>query len=583
MALILRRASFSPSSYDPETREFEAVISTGAPVRRSGFIEELDLSAIDLDVLAGLPLLDSHRQDGTNFIVGSLVNAWRDGAAIVARFRLSSAPDVESIRTKIAEGDLKSVSIGYSAAKQSERATREGRVVTVHPRIHEVSLVGIPADASANIRMESPFIMTTTTTEGGTTAENENTITRSAQIRTIARSANLAPEWADAQIDSGADMQAVQAAAFEAMTSRTAPVIRHHVGASDSDPAVIRTRSADALAYRMGGLAELPEASRAFMGQSFLDLARDSVARTGVTVRGMSTDEVLQRSMHGTSDFPLVVADAANKTLLSSYKAAETPLKTLGKQRTVPNFKDASSLRLGGMGRLAELSEHGEITATSRAEIGETMSLKTYARRFDLTRKLIIDDDAGAFGDITAALGQAAAQTEADELVALVTGNPVMADGTVVFHASRGNITTGSALDETALSAMRLAMRGRTDLDGKTIIGATPRYLLVGPELETDAEKLLAAIQPAITADVNPFAGKLVLLVEPRISDDSFYVFADPARLPGFSYAYLSGQPGPQIQRQEMWDQLGVSFRVFEDFGCGWVDWRAAQFNGGAA
>ncbi len=81
------------------------------------------------------------------------------------------------------------------------------------------------------------------------------------------------------------------------------------------------------------------------------------------------------------------------------------------------------------------------------------------------------------------------------------------------------------------LTENREAMRLRTGTDGKTIIDAPPRYLLVPADLETEAEEMLAAIQPGSTADVNPFAGKLELLVEPRLPSGTWYLFADPARL----------------------------------------------------
>ncbi|SLN77518.1 hypothetical protein [Roseisalinus antarcticus] len=60
------------------------------------------------------------------------------------------------------------------------------------------------------------------------------------------------------------------------------------------------------------------------------------------------------------------------ESALASYRAAESPLKRLGRQRSLSNFKTAKSIRLGEMGRLEELGESGEITHTSRAENGET-------------------------------------------------------------------------------------------------------------------------------------------------------------------------------------------------------------------
>lgn len=103
--------------------------------------------------------------------------------------------------------------------------------------------------------------------------------------------------------------------------------------------------------------------------------------------------EVLQRA-HTTSDYSLVVRNAAGKVALATYQAAETPLTALARQRTLPNFKESTSIRMGEMGRLEPMTESGEFTATSRAELGETMRLRTFGRRFDATRQLQIVDDA---------------------------------------------------------------------------------------------------------------------------------------------------------------------------------------------
>lgn len=405
--------------------------------------------------------------------------------------------------------------------------------------------------------------------------ENQNdSVQHRAEVRTIARAANLPAEWADEQIDSGADLTAVRAAAFEEIQRRGTAVPRIRVTGSNDDPAQIQTRAADALAFRMAG-GELPDASREFVGMSLRDLAAESLTRSGVSTRGMSADEVFHRSL-GTSDFPLVVSNAMGKVAAQAYKVAESPLKALARQKTLPNFKTSTSIRIGEMGRLEEMTEDGEFTHTNRAETGETMALKTFGRAINVSRKLLIDDDLGLLGDMTAAMGQAAAQTEAEELVKLFTGNPNLSDGTAVFHASRGNTAAAllPVLSEAALTAARKHMRTVKGLDGKTIINAVPKYLVVSPDLETDAEKLLATIYAATTDDVQPI--KLTLVVEPRLTGDAWYLLADPASVPSIQYAYLSAAQGVQIQRQEAWDTLGLKYRAFLDFGCGWLDWRGA-------
>lgn len=550
---------------DPEALTVTAVVATGTPVQRRDsrgpFLEVLDPAGLVFEADEDVPLLTDHRQSARE-TVGRAYNLKIDGQSVRATLRLSMAEDVEPLRQRIADGSLRHVSAGYQVLAWSESRTPDGtRTKTATKwRLLEVSLVPVPADRNAIIHRsaEMPFDIET----------------RAALIETLRSACNLPDSWGEDLTEEAVTDEEVRTAARETMLTRQAPRIR--VNRSHDDPAAIITRAADAVAFRMAGGA-LPDASREFANMSLIELAKDSLQRSGVSTRGMGVDEVLQRA-HSTSDYPLVVSNAAGKVALESYKAAESPLKALARQRTLPNFKESTSIRLGEMGRLEPMTESGEFTATSRAEVGETMRLRTFGRRFDLTRQLQIDDDMNMFGDITRALGEAAAQTEAEEMVRLLTDPPEMSDGTTVFHASRGNLGTGLdyALSVEGLSLARQAMRVVKGVDGKTIIGARPRYLVVGPEMETAAEQLLATINPATVGDVNPFAQRLELVVEPRLSGDEWFLLADPAQVPSLQYGYLASAQGVQIQRREMWDTLGLSFRAFLDFGAGWADWRGA-------
>jgi len=271
-------------------------------------------------------------------------------------------------------------------------------------------------------------------------------------------------------------------------------------------------------------------------------MARDALTRSGVSVRGLSADEVLTRAMSN-SDFPLVVSNAMGKVAAQSYQAASSPLKVLSRQRVLPNFKESTSIRLGEMGRLEPLTESGEFTHTSRAENGESMSITTFGRGGNVTRKLFVNDDLGLLGDMTAAFGEAAAATETDIMVNLVTSNPNLSDGTPVIHASRGNLAAvGTAISVASVDLARKARRAFTGLDGRTLVNVQPKYLLVGPEIETVAEQFLATLNATTTANVNPFSGNLQLLVEPRITGNDWWIFPDAARLPCLQHGYSAPQ-----------------------------------------
>lgn len=572
-------ATMAPATFDADARTVEAVIATTTPVTRRDargtFAEVLDFSTLDLSNADTLRVLDSHRTASVRDAIGTVQAVRVDGEQLVATLRLSAADDVKPVLQRIADGTIRGVSIGYRATRWTE--TQSGGTRTKRPErwaLTEVTLTSNPADPAATLRQKEAIVPKDGTQPPTVDVAEQ---TRRSEIRSLVRSAGLEPQVADDLIDAGADLTRAKAEIFDAQQThqRSAPIIRSHAPAND-DPAVITRRQSDAVAYRMAG-GELPDDARQYVNMTLREMAVESLARQGVSTRGMSSDEVFTRAAHTSSDFPLVVSNAANKVALDTYKAAESPLKALCRQRTLPNFKESNAIRLGEMGRLEPLNEDGEIKATSRAENGESMRLGTYARQLTATRALLINDDLNLLGDMTAALGEAAAQTENDELVKLFTSNPAMSDGTPVFDASRGNIGTVGAPSIDTLTVTRVSLRTRKGMDGKTIIAAEPRYLLVSAALETEAEKVLASIQPNKSDDVNPFGGKLSLLVEPRLPDNAWYVFADPARLAAMQYAYLSSAQGVQIQRTEAWDTLGLKFRAFLDFGCGWLDWRPVQ------
>lgn len=576
---LTRAAGFAPSSFNAEERTVDAVISTFADViRRDGrgvFLERLDPAGLDLSGLIGAPLLDGHRTESARDVIGTVTGYRWEGEKLVAQIRLSQAPDAAPIIARIAEGTVRGVSIGYRVKRWEETTENNQRIRTAKEwEMFEVSAVPIGADRGARFRNGEAFAMPT--------EPDEIRQTRAA-IREIARSANLPADWADEQIDADATVTEARAAAFDAIQKRSAALPTIRVGQSHEDPAAIMQRRSEALHCRVTG-AKPSDAAKPYMAESLRDMARAAVEAAGTSTRGMDTDQLFRSAMHGTSDFPALLTSTGNRVLMDAYQVAQSPIRTIARQTTLADFRPASRLKLSDVGQLQELSENGEIKHTTRGEAVESYSLKTYATQFSISRKALINDDLGAFRDWGATAGRMAAETEANVLVGLLLSNPTMGeDGAAMFHASHGNLAgTGGALSVATLDAARKSMRGRKGLDGKTPINATPRYLVVGPELETTAEQVLASIYAATISDVNPFGGKLSLLVEPRITGNRWYVFADPAALPCLEYAYLSSAQGPQMASREGWEVLGMEFRVVLDFGAGAVDWRGAYLNPGA-
>jgi HK97 family phage prohead protease len=585
--LLTRSAEVRVNSYDPANRTFTAVIATPSPVQRrdaaGAYDEVLPADAFDLSN-QNVPLIDSHNRSTVRAILGRTLSIRREGDVIVAEAQLSSAEDVAPIGQRIADGTLTGMSIGYRPGGWANRSEGGRRIKTAtRVSIFEVTLTSNPADPNAAVRhhMEADVPKDTTT----------EPTDREALIARVRAAHALPEEWQTRMADAGDEITddeirasgREEAAAIRA--TRTTPTIRT-AAPQAGDPAVTRQARVEALACRMSGEAP-SDAARPFMNDGLADIARSCVEAAGTSTRGMGQDELFRAAMHTTSDFPGLLTEGGNRVLSTAYRRSESVLKTLARQRTATDFRALSILKVGEMGTLKKVSEAGEITATSMAEAKEGYALETFGRMFSLSRKAIINDDLGAFARWAEMMGQAAAETEAEQLLAMLTANAgggiKLSDGKNLFHADHGNLAgAGAAPSEATLSAARLAMRLQKGLDGSTPVNVVPKFILAGPALETTIEKLLATINPAATDDVNPFSGKLQVLIDPRISGNQWWVFGDPASAPVLEYAYLSSAPGPQLASRDGWEVLGREFRVILDFGCGAVDHRGAYRNAGA-
>lgn len=571
-------SGFAPGTLDMEAGTVDVTLTTGAPVQRGGHLEVLAIGPENVEFAQRVPLLDSHRQTSIADIKGSVSNIRFEPGAVVATLNISDP----SALAAVARGDVTGVSVGYRVKKWSERRDpKSGKLIrtAILFEIVEASLVAVPADKQATIRSQTmeDEIETGQQEIISDPPENETRAEVNAQIRSAVTYARLPAAFANDLIDREATVEEARSAVFAEMQRRSVPVSNIRVGPSGDDPAVVQDRMAEALACRAMG-TEPSEGARAYMSLGMSDMARQSLQRSGQAgIATLGREEVLTRALHTTSDFPNLLTATGNRILMPAYRAAESQLKQLARQRTADDFRPMSLLKLGEFGKLQKVTEAGEIKALTTGEAKEGYSLETFGGMFNLSRKAIINDDLGAFARWAEMMGRAAAETEADQLVALLTGNPVMDDGNALFSAAHGNLSaTGAAPDVDSLSAARLALRRQTGLDGVSPISATPKFILAAPELETTFEKLLAELAAAKVDDQNPFSGKMTLLIEPRLSGDDWYVFADPAMLPVLEYAYLSSAQGPQIASRDGWEVLGREFRVVLDFGCGAVDWRGA-------
>jgi phage major head subunit gpT-like protein len=165
----------------------------------------------------------------------------------------------------------------------------------------------------------------------------------------------------------------------------------------------------------------------------------------------------------------------------------------------------------------------------------------------------------------------------------MVTGNVKMDDGKAFFSTEHKNIAeTADILSDTTLTSALIAFKNQVDIDGNRKIRVQPKMLIVSPDYEIAARKLLTVIAPTNTGEVNVWASMgLTLIVEPRLSGKVWYMSADPNAIDSLYYANLDGQDGLRSNREEDFDTDSVKFAVRGEFGVAAIDYRGWYKNAG--
>jgi hypothetical protein len=204
----------------------------------------------------------------------------------------------------------------------------------------------------------------------------------------------------------------------------------------------------------------------------------------------------------------------------------------------------------------------------------------------------MINDDLQALSRIPLAMGAEAAQIENDVVYTLLTSNPVMSDTIALFATGHANLAgTGTAINTASLSAARAAMRKQQAplsaadaLAKPRYLSVVPKYLLVGPDKEAEANQFTSsqfvANQPA---SINPdYNRSLTPIVEPRLTGNQWYLVGDYAMVDTFEYAYLEGESGLFTERRIGFEVDGVEIKARSVFGAKPIDWRNMYKNPGA-
>lgn len=330
-----------------------------------------------------------------------------------------------------------------------------------------------------------------------------------------------------------------------------------------------------------------------YRSHKLLDIAKASLTHAGIKFDRMDPMQIVGAAFtQGTSDFPILLENAMHKVLQNAYATAADTWSRFCATGSVSDFRDHPRYRVGSLGNLDALTELGEFVNKTIPD-GEKAVIRagTKGNVINLSRQAIINDDMGAFLGLAAHLGRAARRTIEADVYALLALNgglgPTMADGLTLFHATHGNIGTGSAISVAGLDADRVLMGSQTDVGGNDFLDLRPGVLLVPLGLGGQARSIVGAEydddsgknqrKPNIIRDLYDD-----IVDTPRMTGTRRYSFANPTDAPVLEVAFLDGNTEPYLESEAGFSVDGTRWKVRLDYGVGAVDYRGAVTNAGA-
>ena len=321
-----------------------------------------------------------------------------------------------------------------------------------------------------------------------------------------------------------------------------------------------------------------------------MDMPLRAVLCECMRLEGMSVprsfDNDAIKAAFSTVSLPGILSNVANKKLLQSYQAQPIIATKLCTTGDLTDFKENQRFRLTDVGDLKPVGADGEIKDSALTEESAKNQLDTYAKKFCLTRKMIINDDLGAFLKVPTAMGNRAARLVDQLFFKRLMANPTCVDGKPLFGRDHKNLLSGanSALSADSLKKAIQMFIDQTDADGQPI-SVEPSILLVPTalkhlaiELTRGATLLMSGgADPTVRPAINVLADENLSIVSspylgnknyPNFSDASWYLFGKPGTVDTFEIGYLKGKRTPTVERGDLdFNVLGVWFRVYFDIG----------------
>ena len=314
----------------------------------------------------------------------------------------------------------------------------------------------------------------------------------------------------------------------------------------------------------------------AFEGTTLIDLAVSCLfaSRHHYGVDLGNAAEVFRLAL-ARIDFLQILAEAVTK-VRDEFLAAVRPayLDVSNPIVGVKTFHPSMVVPPAELPPLTDVAELRELPLAVVGDAGEELVGRSYGVRFDLSRQVTVNDDAGAW----ATLGEAIARTtrELENRVALphlvggAGGNgAVLHDGLQVIAVGHGNVGSAGAFSLTALGELRAKMARQLSPSGAAL-NLPGDTILAAPESVTAIEALIAPLSPAT---------RFRVVADSSIVGTRWYLVSSAAK--PLRHCHISGER-PSLSVRVGFATDNLEFKLVHDFAAGAVDYRGAAKGIGA-
>lgn len=630
------RADMTPSTFDKAKRTIECTWTTGKKGLRytwdGSYYEELSLDPANVRMgrleSGKTPFVDCHQVYlGNRSVIGLVLSAKLEQGRGTAVIQLCDPdtlkdPNAQDTIRKIEQGILQNISVGYNVYTYERQPAVEGEDVPTYLAVDweptEISSVPVGFDEGATVRGKDaagvPCTFVNKATQERENKEESNmglrvdtpaapTVdvdqvkkeaaeqaraaekARNATIRKEASSVGLTEEFIKRMIEGDKSVdQAREAIVAELAARSEATAVRSATSATvqvTRDEGETRRQGiTQALMVRMAlqGVA-ITDMSREFAGMSLLRMAEECL---GASARGLDPSKLAIRALTS-SDFPLLLGNVAEKVLLAAYATLGKTFEPFVIPGELSDYKPAYRYQVGDAPALLLKKEGAEYTYGSFGEKRESIVLADYGRKLRFSRQMLINDDLGAFQRIIQNFGASASRLESkmvytDTLVA----NAALADGVTLFHANHKNAAGAVAIDEAGLTAAEKLIMEQQTLDKADYLNLVGKYLVCGTAKRIQALKMLTAVTPKASGDVNPFQNAYSLIVDPRVPGNNWFLICSPSSIPTIEIARLRGENGPVVDSMDDFDADGLEIKCRHTVAVKALEYRGMVFASGA-